>query len=67
MATIKICDTGLSCILDAKYFTSLCDAIPSAIKPDNEQQIRQLVSALLSELVGQGWPLETLFGGIGIF
>lgn len=47
--------------LDAKYFTSLCDAIPSAIKPDNEQQIRQLVSALLSELVGQGWPLETLF------
>jgi len=47
--------------LDAEYFTCLCDAIPSAIKPDNEDQIRQLVSALLSELVGQGWPLETLF------
>jgi len=47
--------------LDAKYFTCLCDAIPAAIKPDNEDQIRQLVSALLSELVGQGWPIETLF------
>jgi len=47
--------------LDSKYFTYLCDAITSAIKPDNEDRIRQLVSALLSELVGRGWPLETLF------
>jgi len=47
--------------LNAEYFTCLCDAIPSAIKPDNEDQIGQLFSALLSELVGQGWPLETLF------
>jgi len=47
--------------LDAEYFTKLCDAVPAAIKPDNEKQIGQLVSALLSELVGQGWPLETLF------
>jgi len=47
--------------LDADYFIKLCDAIPLAIKPQNENEVRQLVSVLLSELVGQGWPIESLF------
>ncbi len=47
--------------LDGGYLAQLCDAIPQAVKPNNEDQVRLLVSALLSELVAQGWPLESLF------
>ncbi|MFP4106351.1 MAG: hypothetical protein ACLFVU_09705 [Phycisphaerae bacterium] len=47
--------------LQARYFRGLCEALPKAVSPGNDNQIGILVGALLSELIAQGWPLSTLF------
>jgi len=47
--------------LERSYFGYLCDYLQSAIKPDNDEEIKLVTSYLLSDLVDQGWPLETLF------
>ncbi len=52
----------LEVALDAHYFPSLCEALPATIGKGNQAEIKKLTSALLSELVAQGWPLESLYG-----
>ena len=47
--------------LDSEYLDRLCSALPAAVKPGNEDAISRLVGALLSELVAQNWPLESLY------
>jgi hypothetical protein len=47
--------------LENNYFRYLCDALEKSVKPDNEDEIRSLTGALLSDLVDREWPLESLF------
>ena len=47
--------------LERDYFHWLCDALPKAIKPDNEAEIFSITGSLLSDLVDRGWTLESLF------
>jgi hypothetical protein len=52
----------VSLILERDYFGTLRDSLVEAMKPDNEERIRQLTGSLLSDLVDRGWTMETLFG-----
>jgi hypothetical protein len=47
--------------LQRDYFRRLCEALPPAVKPNNEIEIASLVLALLTDLFDQGWSLESLF------
>ena len=48
--------------LEKTYFEKLMARIPEAIESGNDNEIKMLVDALLSDLIDRGWPLETLFG-----
>lgn len=50
-----------SVALEHGYFRKVCEALPPAVKPANEAEIHALTGSLLSDLVDQGWPLESLF------
>ena len=48
--------------LEKTYFEKLMARIPEAIECGDDNEIKMLVDALLSDLIDRGWPLETLFG-----
>jgi len=47
--------------LEADYFTALCDELREVIKPENADEIKSVVDSLLSDLLDQGWTLESLY------
>lgn len=47
--------------LGPKYLGQLCSVIPEVVKCGDEEEVVWTVAALLSELVAQNWPLESLF------
>ena len=47
--------------LEREYFDHLCDALPPAVRPDNEDEILILTGSILSDLMDQGWTLEALY------
>lgn len=50
-----------SASLQEGYFSALCEELPNTIKPDNAGEINAVTDALLSDLLDQGWTLESLF------
>lgn len=53
--------TDFSVALERSYLNHLCDDLKLSVKPNNENEMRVIVSSLLSDLADRGWPLETLF------
>lgn len=47
--------------LDKDYLSRLAEALPTAMRPENEEELRQIVAALLSELVSRGWSMTSLW------
>jgi hypothetical protein len=43
--------------LERNYFLYLCNDLVDSIQPNNEQEIYNITSSLLSDLVDRGWPL----------
>jgi len=50
-----------SAALERDYFKQLLVILPDTIVGGDNQRTEAVVGALLSDLVDQGWPLETLF------
>jgi len=59
--------SDFSAALERDYFRQLLAALPDTIAGGNNDQIYVTVGALLSDLVDQGWPLESLFDWIELF
>jgi hypothetical protein len=49
-----------STVLRNSYFKYIIAYLPTAIKPDNETEIRIITSNMLSDLIDRGWSLESL-------
>ncbi len=56
-----------SVALERDYFNQLLEILPDAIRSADENRTHSVVGALLSDLVDQGWPLESLFGWVDLF
>jgi hypothetical protein len=59
--------SDFSAILERSYISTLLQALPDAIAGGDAALIHRVVEALLSDLVDQGWPLETLFSWVAFF
>lgn len=59
--------SDFSSALERNYFKELLATLPDTIVSGNNEQTEAHVSALLSDLVDQGWPLESLFGWVDLF
>src|SRR6266516_7560637 len=53
--------------LERDYFKQLLATLPDTIVAGDNEKTEAVVGALLSDLVEQGWPLETLFSWVGLF
>jgi len=53
--------------LERDYFKQLLATLPDTIVGGDNEKTEVVVGALLSDLVDQGWPLETLFSWVGLF
>jgi hypothetical protein len=56
-----------SVALERDYFKQLVAMLPDTIVGGDNKKTETVVGALLSDLVDQGWPLETLFGWVDLF
>jgi hypothetical protein len=56
-----------SAALERDYFKRLLRALPDAVSGGNLNQIEATTGVLLSDLIDQGWPLETLFSWVDLF
>jgi hypothetical protein len=56
-----------SVALEREYFKQLVAILPDTIVAGNNQKTEAVVGALLSDLIDQGWPLETLFSWVDLF
>ncbi len=50
-----------SVALEQDYFRQLVTALPTVIKPNNEEEIYSILGSLLSDLVDRGWTLDALY------
>ncbi len=50
----------LLAVLEKSYFRKLCEALREAIGHENQDAVRKLTTALLSDLTDQGWDLASL-------
>jgi hypothetical protein len=53
--------------LERDYFKQLLAAVPDTIVGGDDERTEAVVGALLSDLVDQGWPTETLFSWVELF
>lgn len=51
----------LTAALESTYFRHVCEALRDSIKPDNEDGIRKVLGPFLTDLIDQGWDLESLY------
>ena len=56
-----------SAALERGYFKQLLEILPDTIVGGDNKKTEAVVGALLSDLVDQGWPLETLFSWVDLF
>ena len=56
-----------SAALDRGYCKQLLEILPDTIVGGDNKKTEAVVGALLSDLVDQGWPLETLFSWVDLF
>jgi hypothetical protein len=56
-----------SAALERGYCKQLLEILPDTIVGDDNKKTEAVVGALLSDLVDQGWPLETLFSWVDLF
>jgi len=56
-----------SAALERDYFKQLLAILPDTIVGGDNEKTEAVVGALLSDLVDQGWPLETLFSWAELF
>ncbi|MBI4023966.1 MAG: hypothetical protein HY360_03235 [Verrucomicrobia bacterium] len=56
-----------SAALERDYFRQLLAALPDTITGGDNDRTYAAVGTLLSDLVDQGWPLESLFGWLDLF
>ncbi|MEI6077566.1 MAG: hypothetical protein WCS94_18440, partial [Verrucomicrobiota bacterium] len=56
-----------SATLERDYCKQLLEILPDTIVGGDNKKTEAVVGALLSDLVDQGWPLETLFGWVDLF
>jgi len=56
-----------SAALERDYCKQLLEILPDTIVGGDNKKTEAVVGALLSDLVDQGWPLETLFGWVDLF
>lgn len=56
-----------SAALEKDYFKRLLAALPQAITQAEFARIEALTGAVLSDLIDQGWPMETLFSWPDLF
>ncbi|HQH27664.1 MAG TPA: hypothetical protein PLP17_09740, partial [Oligoflexia bacterium] len=56
-----------SAALERDYCKLLLEVLPDTIVGGDNKKTEAVVGALLSDLVDQGWPLETLFGWVDLF
>ena len=47
--------------LEHEYFSKLCLSLPIIIGTGNEDEIKSVLSSLLTDLIDRNWPLESLF------
>ncbi|MBL1217603.1 MAG: hypothetical protein D8M59_08915 [Planctomycetes bacterium] len=47
--------------LNKSYYLHICSELPHTVRENNECKVKRLLSAMLSDLVAQGWPLYSLF------
>ena len=53
--------------LQSTYFSRLCVALKDAMRPGNEDEIRAVLGAFLTDLTDQGWDLGSLYRWHGHF
>lgn len=53
--------------LERDYCKQLLEVLPDTIVGGDNKKTEAVVGALLSDLIDQGWPLETLFGWVDLF
>jgi hypothetical protein len=63
----KFTVADFSVALERDYFKHLLQTLPDTIASGDENKIHECVGALLSDLVDQGWPIESLFGWVDLF
>jgi hypothetical protein len=56
-----------SAALERGYCKQLLEILPDTIVGGDNKKTEAVVGALLSDLVDQGWPLETLFSWVDLF
>jgi hypothetical protein len=56
-----------SAVLEADYFKRLLAKLPQAISDADVARIEGVTGAVLSDLIDQGWPIETLFSWPDLF
>jgi hypothetical protein len=63
----KFTVADFSAELERDYLKRLLEALPDAIVSGDDNRCHATIGALLSDLVDQGWPLESLFGWVDLF
>jgi hypothetical protein len=64
---VRFVVADFSVALGRDYFKHLVAMLPDTIVAADNQKTEAVVGALLSDLVDQGWPLETLFSWVELF
>jgi hypothetical protein len=60
MEAFRYCSIDFSLVLEDTYFSNLCEELPGAIQSTDEDKIKAIVDAVLSDLMDRGNAIERL-------